>query len=181
MDVISTSLDGVRVVRLARDRDARGWFMRTFDADAFGALGLTTAWALHAEARSDRAGTIRGLHFQRAPHGEAKLIRCTRGAVYDVLADVRPGSPTFGLWEAFDLDEDDDVALYAPPGIAHGYQSRVDAATLQYLLSQPYASDAATGYRFDSPALAIPWPLPPSVISDRDRALPAFDPTRVDA
>ncbi len=139
-----------------------------------------TDWPIHAEAWNERAGTIRGLHLQRLPHAETKLIRCTRGAVYDVLVDTRPQSPTFGRWEAFDLDEDDATALYAPGGVAHGYQSRVDGSTMQYLLSEQYVPDAAIGYRYDSPALGIPWPLAPAVISERDRALPPFVPSRVD-
>ncbi len=171
----------MRHIRLAPARDARGWFARTFDAAAFGAQGLVTSWPLHAEAWNERAGTIRGLHLQRPPYAEVKIIRCTRGTVYDVLLDVRRGSRTFGRWEAFELRADDAVALYAPAGIAHGYQSLTDDATLHYLISEPYAPDAAIGYRYDSPALGIPWPLPPGIISERDRALPRFDPSRVDA
>jgi dTDP-4-dehydrorhamnose 3,5-epimerase len=177
MDVISTSLDGVWTIPLRRAADERGWFVRTFDAEAFAALGLVTAWPQHGEAHNPRAGTIRGLHFQREPHGETKLIRCTRGAAYDVLVDVRPGSATYGRWEAFELSEDDPAALYVPAGIAHGYQTRRDGTTLEYLISTPYAPDAAAGYRYDSPHLAIPWPSPPSVISQRDGALPPFTPS----
>lgn len=181
MDVIPTSLDGVRQIPLARAHDERGWFGRTFDASAFAAAGLVSEWTLHAEAWNERAGTIRGLHLQRPPHGEVKLIRCTRGAVYDVLLDVRRSSPTFGRWQAFELREDAELALYVPAGIAHGYQSLRDGAMLHYLISAPYAPHAAAGYRFDSPSLAIPWPLAPSVISERDLALPPFEASRVDA
>jgi dTDP-4-dehydrorhamnose 3,5-epimerase len=180
MDVISTSLDGLWKIPLQRVRDERGWFVRTFDAEAYAALGLETRWAEHGEAYNARAATLRGLHFQRAPHGETKLIRCTRGAVYDVLVDARPNSPTFGRWAAFELHEDDGITLYAPAGLAHGYQTRSDGATLQYAISTPYVADAAAGYRYDSPHLAIPWPAEPSVISERDRVLPPFDPSRVD-
>ena len=164
-----------------RARDARGWFARTFDEAAFEQLGLETRWALHADAWNERAGTVRGLHFQRRPHAETKLIACTRGAVYDVLLDVRPDSPTFAQWEAFALHEDDATALYAPGGLAHGYQSLTDGATMHYLLSEPHAEEAAAGYRFDSPALGIAWPLPVAIIAERDRALPPFDASRVDA
>ncbi len=166
---------------MRRERDERGWFARTFDAGAFAALDLVTSWPQQGEAYNARAGTIRGLHLQRDPHAETKLIRCTRGAVYDVLVDMRPGSPTFGRWEAFALREDDELALYAPPGLAHGYQTLSDGATLHYLLSTPYAPEAAAGYRYDSAALAIPWPLGATVISARDRGLPQFDPSRIDA
>ena len=181
MDVISTSLDGVWKIPLLRACDERGWFARTFDAAAFAALGLATAWPEHGEAWNARAGTLRGLHLQREPHGETKLIRCTRGAVFDVLVDARPGSPTFGRFEAFQLTEDDETALYAPAGLAHGYQTLRDGSALHYLLSAPYEPSAAAGYRYDSPRLAIPWPLAPAVISARDRALPAFEVSGIDA
>jgi dTDP-4-dehydrorhamnose 3,5-epimerase len=174
MDVIPTSLGGVYRIALERVRDERGSFARTFDAALFAAHGLTAAWAEHGQAVNVRAGTVRGLHFQRAPRAEVKLIRCTRGAVYDVLVDVRDDSPDFGRWEAFALDEDDDGALYAPAGFAHGYQTLRDGATLEYLHSTPYVAAAASGYCYDSPELAIPWPLAPTVISARDAALPAF-------
>ena len=167
-------------IPLRRARDERGWFVRTFDAAAFAALGLATAWLEHGEAYNARAGTLRGLHFQREPHAETKLIRCTRGVVYDVLVDVRPESPRFGDWEAFELSEDGEFALYAPPGFAHGYQTLRDGSALHYLISAPYAPAAAAGFRYDSPQLAIAWPLAPSVISERDRALPPFEHSRVD-
>jgi dTDP-4-dehydrorhamnose 3,5-epimerase len=181
MEVIGTELDGVWRIALRPAGDERGAFVRTFDAQRFAALGLETSWALAGEAHNLRAGTLRGLHYQREPHGETKLIRCTRGAAYDVLLDARPGSPTYGRWAAFTLAEDDDVALYAPAGIAHGYQTLRDGTALHYLISAPYDADAAAGFRYDSPALAIPWPLPVAVISERDRALPPFAPSRVDA
>lgn len=174
MDVIPTSLDGLWKIALHAARDERGWFLRTFDAAVYAAAGLATGWPEQGEAYNRKAGTIRGLHFQRAPHAEAKVVRCTRGAVWDVLVDVRPGSPTYGRWEAFELREDDELALYAAPGLAHGYQTLRDDATVQYLLSTPYVAEAASGVRYDSPELAIPWPLPPAVVSARDRGLPAF-------
>jgi dTDP-4-dehydrorhamnose 3,5-epimerase len=180
MDVIETSLDGVCKIPLQRVRDERGWFARTFDSEAFAARGLVTHWPQHGEAHNALAGTIRGLHLQREPHAETKLIRCTRGAVYDVLVDARAGSPTFGRWEAFELREEDELALYAPSGLAHGYQTLRDDSVMHYLHSVPYVPEAAAGYRYDSAALEIRWPLGPSVISTRDRALPAFDPSRVD-
>jgi dTDP-4-dehydrorhamnose 3,5-epimerase len=180
MDVISTSLDGVWKIIAHRARDERGSFVRTFDAAAFAKLGLTTTWASLGEAGNARAGTLRGLHLQREPHAETKLIRCTRGAVYDVLVDARPGSRTYGRWESFDLSADDDIVLYAPEGIAHGYQTLRDDSSLHYAISAPYVAEAAIGFRYDSPQLAIRWPLAPSVISERDRTLPAFEPSNVD-
>lgn len=146
--------------------------MRTLDLAVLAEHGLETTWPEGGEAHNLRAGTLRGLHYQHPPHAEAKLIRCTRGALYDVLVDVRPGSPAYGRWEAFELAEDDGVILYAPPGLAHGYQTRADATTVAYLHSTPYARNAAAGVRYDSAALAIPWPLPPLAVSARDAALP---------
>ena len=162
-------------------RDERGWFVRTFDAAAFAALGLVTVWPEHSEAYNARAGTVRGLHVARPPQAEAKLIRCTRGAVYDVLVDVRPDSPTWGRWEAFELSEDDATALYVPPGFAHGYQTLRERSALHYLISTPYDDRTAGGYRYDSAHLAIPWPLAVGIISQRDRALPPFEPSPGDA
>lgn len=174
LELLPTSLHGVFRIVLARVTDERGSFVRTFDAAAFTAHGLCATWTEHGQAVNRVAGTIRGLHFQHAPHGETKLIRCTRGAAFDVLVDARPRSSTFGRWEAFALDEADDVALYAPSGIAHGYQALRDGTVLDYLHSTAYAAEAAAGYRYDSPELAIPWPLAVTTISPRDLALPKF-------
>ena len=156
--------------------------MRTLDLAALAEHGLATRWPEAGEAHNLRAGTLRGLHYQHPPHAEAKLIRCTRGALYDVLVDLRPESPAYGRWEAFELHADDDTILYAPPGLAHGYQTCADATTVAYLHSTPYAPGAAAGVRYDSPDLAIPWPLPPVAVSARDAALPPFAraPSRVD-
>lgn len=158
-----------------RVADERGWFVRTLDLAVLASRELETAWPEAGEVHNLHAGTLRGLHFQRPPHAEAKLIRCTRGAVYDVLLDARPGSPSYGRWEAFELREDDGVLLYAPPGFAHGYQTLAEGSTMAYLHSTPYRVDAAAGFRYDSPALAIPWPREPVAVSPRDRALPPFE------
>lgn len=154
--------------------DDRGWFVRTYDVERFAALGLETRWPQQAEAQNAASGTLRGLHFQHPPHGETKLIRCVRGAAFDVLLDARADSPTYGRWEAFHLRDDDELALYAPAGLAHGYQTLCDDTVLQYWHSAPYVPEAAAGYRYDSPQLSIPWPRTPSAISQRDRALPPF-------
>ena len=142
--------------------------------DAFAAAGLCTAFPHHAEARNARAGTIRGLHWQSEPYGETKVIRCVRGAAFDVLVDVRPASPTYGEWASFDLAADVARGLYVPPGIAHGYQTLAADTDFHYLLSVRYHPEAAHGIAYDSPELAIPWPQAVSVISERDRALPPF-------
>jgi dTDP-4-dehydrorhamnose 3,5-epimerase len=185
MDVTPTALPGLWKIATRPIEDERGWFVRTLDVAVLGAHGLETAWPEASEAYNRSAGTLRGLHLQRAPHAEAKLIRCTRGALYDVLVDARPDSPTYGRWEAFELHEDDGLVLYAAPGLAHGYQTLRDATTVAYLHSTPYVAAAADGFRYDSAALRIPWPAPPAVVSDRDRTLPPFAPrperSRVDS
>jgi dTDP-4-dehydrorhamnose 3,5-epimerase len=176
MDFIPTTLPGLWKIATQRVADERGWFVRTLDLAVLAAHGLETVWPEGGEAHNLRAGTLRGLHLQKPPHAEAKLIRCTRGALYDVMLDARPDSPTYGGWEAIELREDDGVVLYAAPGLAHGYQTRRDATTVAYLHSTPYVPVAAAGFCYDSAALCIPWPVEISEISQRDRALPPFEP-----
>ncbi len=171
MRLTPAGLDGAWLIDLDRVPDERGWFVRVFDEDAFAAAGLCTTFPHHGEARNARRGTVRGLHYQDPPHAEVRVVRCTRGAVYDVLVDLRPG-PDFGRWQAFELREDKPQLLYAPAGVAHGYQTLVDDTELHYLISARYAPDAARGIAFDSPSLGIAWPLPLTIISARDRALP---------
>lgn len=170
----STALDGVLLIAFDRVTDERGWFVRVYDEDAFAARGLCTAFPHHGEARNLASGTIRGLHWQSEPHGETKVIRCTRGAAFDVLVDVRPYSATFGQWAGFELRAENPSGLYVPAGIAHGYQTLAGDTELHYLLSERYHPDAARGIVYNSPELAIAWPQAPSVISERDRVLPAF-------
>jgi dTDP-4-dehydrorhamnose 3,5-epimerase len=174
MDFIPTTLPGLWKIATRRVADERGWFVRTLDLAVLAEHGLETVWPEGGEAHNLRAGTLRGLHLQNPPHTEAKLIRCTRGALYDVMLDARPDSPTYGRWEAIELHDDDGCVLYVAPGLAHGYQTRRDATTVAYLHSTAYVAQAAAGFRYDSDALAIPWPLALVDISQRDRALPPF-------
>ena len=169
-----TAFAGVLLIAFERVTDERGWFVRVYDEDAFAAHGLCTAYPHQSEARNAERGTIRGLHWQSDPYGETKVIRCVRGAAFDVLVDVRPGSVTFGQWSSFELRAEVPSGLYVPAGIAHGYQTLTDETEFHYLLSERYRPDAARGSAYDSPGLAIAWPQPPSVISERDRALPPF-------
>ena len=122
-------------------------------------------------------GTLRGLHFQSAPHEETKLVRCTRGAIYDVIVDLRPGSATHTRWVGVELDADRATALYVPKGFAHGFQTLVDETEVLYLMSEPYVAEASTGVRWDDPAFAIAWPEADSrTMSDRDREWADYDP-----
>jgi dTDP-4-dehydrorhamnose 3,5-epimerase len=122
-----------------------------------------------------RAGTLRGMHFQTPPHGEVKLVRCVKGAIHDVIIDLRPDSPSYGRWEGFDLTETNGRMLYVPAGFAHGFQTLRDATEVVYHISYPYTPAAAGGLRWDDPALAIDWPLPVAAISPRDAAWPDAD------
>jgi dTDP-4-dehydrorhamnose 3,5-epimerase len=175
MHIKSTAIAGAWLIDGTRAGDERGWFVRVFDEDAYAQAGLCTAFPQHGEARNALRGTVRGLHYQHPPHDEIRVIRCTRGAVYDVLVDLRPG-PDYGTWESFELSEYVPRALYAPAGVAHGYQTLRDDTELHYLISARYAPAAAGGIAYDSPALGIPWPLPVTAISERDRNLPPFAP-----
>lgn len=176
MKFAETDLAGAFVVELEPIADERGWFARTFAAEEFEAHGLDPT-IVHANASfNERAGTLRGLHFQAPPHEESKLIRCVSGAIYDVIVDLRPGSPTNRRWFATELRAGDGRMVYAPAGFAHGFQTLADATEVSYLMSHRYVPTHARGVRWDDPALAIDWPEGDRLISDRDRAHPLLEP-----
>ncbi len=176
MEFIETTLAGAFVVRPRRIDDHRGFFARAFCADEFREHGLNPDMLQLNVGFSHKQGTVRGLHYQKAPHAEAKFVRCTRGAVYDVVVDIRPDSPTRGRWVGVELTADNGSMLYAPEGLAHGYQTLVDETEIYYMTTARYAAASAHGVRFDDPAFGIEWPLPVSVISDPDRSWPDFQP-----
>jgi dTDP-4-dehydrorhamnose 3,5-epimerase len=153
--------------------DERGAFARRFCADEFRALGLETDLVQRSISFNARAGTLRGMHFQMPPHIETKTVRCTRGAIFDVLVDLRKGSPTYGQWHGEELTGDNRLTLYIPKGFAHGFQSLVDDTEVDYEITPAYVPDAAAGFRFDVPALGISWPIADMIISERDKMLPA--------
>lgn len=171
-------LNGVFLVEIDPHRDERGFFARTWCRDEFAAHGLDPALAQASLSYNRRRGTVRGLHFQRPPHAEVKLVRCTRGAIFDVVVDLRPGSPTEGQWQGFELSPFDAHAVYVPEGVAHGFQTLEPDSDVFYQISVPQAPDAAAGVRFDDPAFGIRWPLPVAMISSRDRAWPDYRPPR---
>jgi dTDP-4-dehydrorhamnose 3,5-epimerase len=152
--------------------DERGSFMRTFCAETFGAAGLPRDFPQCNVSRNTRRGTLRGLHWQADPYPEGKLVRCTRGTVFDVAVDVRPGSSTHGRFVALELEAGSGVALYIGPGFAHGFQALTDDAEVFYHMSEAYRPGLARGVRFDDPTIGIPWPLPDPILSERDRQLP---------
>jgi dTDP-4-dehydrorhamnose 3,5-epimerase len=172
MKFATTKIAGVLVVELERRSDERGFFARQWCATEFARAGLDTRIAQINTARSAVAGTLRGIHFQREPHAEVKLVRCTRGAVFDVAVDLRVGSPTFCQWFGVELDEDSGRMLYIPEGCGHGYLTLVPNTDLVYQASIPYAPNSATGVRFDDLAFNISWPARINVISAQDRTWP---------
>jgi len=167
-----TDLAGAFLVSLEPHADERGMFARAFCAREFAAAGLATSFVQANLSSNSRAGTVRGLHFQHEPHAEAKLVRCTKGAVYDVVVDLRGNSPTQYRWFGAELSEDNRIAIYVPKGFAHGYQALTDGATLLYFVSDFYAPQSEGGLRFDDPKLSIRWPRPVSDISAKDAAWP---------
>jgi dTDP-4-dehydrorhamnose 3,5-epimerase len=178
MRFVETEIEGVVVVELEEHVDERGSFARTWCRDEMSAAGLAGELAQCSLSRNTRAGTLRGLHYQHPPHEEAKLVRCTRGAIFDVAVDLRPGSPTRGRWVGVELDPDNGKALYVPEGCAHGFQTLVDDSEVAYMISTPYAPEASAGVRWDDPHLAVAWPDVEGerTISERDRSLPGYEP-----
>ncbi|MDR3466441.1 MAG: dTDP-4-dehydrorhamnose 3,5-epimerase family protein [Xanthobacteraceae bacterium] len=152
--------------------DERGAFGRRFCADTFRGRGLEADFVQRSISFNRKAGTLRGFHFQAAPHLETRLVRCTRGAVFDVIVDLRDGSPTYGTWHAEELTEANRGILYVPKGAAHGFQAIEDDSEVDYEITPAYVPGLERGFRFDDPALSIPWPVRDIIMSDRDRALP---------
>jgi dTDP-4-dehydrorhamnose 3,5-epimerase len=169
-----TEIEGVRIVEPMRREDERGFFARTWDADEFRRAGLAGVVVQTSLSFSRRRGTLRGMHYQEAPHAEAKLIRCTAGAIFDVALDLRPGSATFRRWVGIELSAENRLALYVPEGCAHGFLTLADDSEVAYQMSAPHVPEAARGVRYDDPAFAIEWPGEVVVINERDAGYPDF-------
>jgi len=170
-----TAIAGAFVVVPERIADGRGFFARTFDREAFSARNLAAEFVQDSIAFNERAGTIRGLHYQLPPDEEVKIVRCTAGALYDVIVDLRRDSATFGSFVAVELSAENHAGLYIPAGCAHGYQTLMDGTEAHYAISHPYTPAAARGIAYDDPVIGIPWPHPVSIISERDRAFPTLE------
>ena len=168
-------LSGAWTLTAERHHDERGYFARLWCADELRAHGLTADLAQASLSYNRAAHTIRGLHYQVAPKEEAKLVRCIRGAIYDVLVDVRPASPTYRRWIGRELTADNGVALYVPEGVAHGFQTLSGDSEVLYMISEFHDASCARGVRWDDPAFGVAWPHPPAVMSDRDRSYPLVD------
>jgi dTDP-4-dehydrorhamnose 3,5-epimerase len=169
-----TPINGVWVLEPERHLDGRGHFARRFCQREFAAHGLNPTVAQANTGFSRRRGTLRGIHYQVAPHLESKLVSCARGAIYDVVVDLRPGSPTFTRWLAVELSADDGKQVYIPEGCGHGYQTLTADAEVYYQASEFYAPGSAHGVRYDDPSFGIRWPLEVTSISEADRSWPDF-------
>ena len=167
-----TELEGAWLVEPTPARDARGWFARTFCVEESAAHGLETHFVQHSTSQNVQRGTLRGMHFQTAPHAEVKLVRCLKGAILDVIIDLNPGSPTYRQWDSVELTQDNRRMLYMPEGIAHGYLTLTDDVEAYYHTSRPWEPKAESGVRWNDPAFGISWPFEPVVISEKDRQWP---------
>ncbi len=174
MQFSETPIAGLIIVEVKRITDDRGFFGRIWCQKEFEEHGIDSRTVQINTTLSHRAGTVRGVHFQDAPHAESKVTRCTRGRAYDIALDLRPSSPTFRQWFGIELSADNQRMLVIPPGCAHGYQALEDCTELMYLTSEFYAPHAVRGVRHDDPSFSIKWPLPVSVISPQDSTWPDF-------
>ena len=169
-----TALYDVWLILLEPLPDNRGFFARTFCGEEFAAHGLETSYPQHSISYSARRGTLRGMHYQRDPHSEVKLVRCVNGAIWDVIIDIRPGSPTYRKWQGFELSGVNGHQLYIPKGFAHGFQTLTADVVVNYLISETYEPRSASGLRYNDPSFAITWPLPVTEISEKDLHWPDF-------
>jgi dTDP-4-dehydrorhamnose 3,5-epimerase len=176
MDVTLLPLAGAAEITTKAAHDSRGWFARFFCQHDLAAVNGGRAIQQVNCSHTERRGTIRGLHFQRPPHAEDKVVRCIAGRIYDVMVDLRPESATYGQWHGIVLDSALRNMLYIPSGFAHGFQTLEDHCEVLYLHTEFHAPQSEAGYRHDSPWLNITWPLPVTELSPRDATLPSFDP-----
>jgi dTDP-4-dehydrorhamnose 3,5-epimerase len=170
-----TSVPGAFIVRPERREDDRGFFARVWCRNEFAAHGIEIDMVQASVSHNRLAGTLRGLHFTWTPAEEGKLVRCERGRIFDVIVDLRPQSLAFLRHSGHLLDQDDQIALYIPPGVAHGFQTLADDSTVVYMMSEAYRADLAAGVRHDDQAFGIRWPAPVTMIAERDRSYPDFE------
>jgi dTDP-4-dehydrorhamnose 3,5-epimerase len=167
-----TPIPGAFLVEIEPIEDERGFFARTWCAREFEAAGLSSVCVQRSVSYNRKRGTLRGLHYQSAPHQEDKLVQVTRGSVFDVVVDLRPESSAFGRWEAFELSAANRLSLYIPGRVGHGFQTLEDDSEVVYQMSEYYYPDLARGVRWNDPVLAISWPVARPIVSERDQALP---------
>lgn len=172
MKFTQTSLRDAVLIDLEKRGDDRGFFARTFCAQEFAREGLVQTFVQTNHSANVHKGTLRGMHFQTDPHREVKLVRCVAGALYDVIIDLRPESPTYRKWQGYELTAEAGTMLYVPAGFAHGFQTLEDDTHATYQVSHAYTPSAEGGVRYDDPAFGIAWPLPVATISEKDAAWP---------
>lgn len=170
-----TTLVDAKLIELQTRGDSRGFFARTMCVDEFAAQGMDTAYVQQNMSFSAARGTLRGMHFQLAPNAEAKLVRCVRGAIVDIIVDIRPDSASFLKHEAFELTDENRRELYVPRGFAHGFQTLTDNVEVTYLVSAKYTPSAERGLRYNDPKLGITWPVEVTTLSDKDANWPLID------
>jgi dTDP-4-dehydrorhamnose 3,5-epimerase len=176
MRFIDTTLEGAYTIEMNRIEDERGFFARSFCEEEFAAHGLPGAMPQCSISFNRTRGTLRGMHYQADPHAEEKLVRCTSGAAFDVIIDLRPGSRTYRGWFGAELSAQNRTSLYVPKGFAHGFVTLSDDTEIYYMMSVPYVAGHELGVRWNDPAFGIEWPLVPTVISSRDAAYPLVEP-----
>ena len=174
MIFVPTALPGAFLIEPERQEDSRGFFARTWCAREFQAHGFNTRLAQCSVSFNKRKGTLRGMHYQAAPHQEAKLVRCTRGSIHDVIIDLRPTSPAYKQHVAAKLTDENRTMLYIPEGFAHGFQTLADDTEVFYQMSEFYSPDHARGVRWNDPVFAVAWPPDDRIILDRDQSYPDF-------
>ena len=175
MKFTETKIHGVFIIELKKHEDDRGWFARAWCREEFAAHCLPADFAQSNLSHNTQCGTVRGMHFQTTPHAEAKLVRCVTGTVHDIALDLRPESPTFKQSVAIELSADNGRAVFLPEGIAHGFQTLTDDATLFYQMSAPYVPEATSGVRWNDAAFQIEWPIAEAIVCERDQAFKDFE------
>jgi dTDP-4-dehydrorhamnose 3,5-epimerase len=178
MRFVETPLSGAWIIELDLLSDERGWFARTFDMDEFAAHGMNPEVVQCNSSFNAKRDTLRGMHYQAEPDGESKLVRCARGAIFDVAVDLRRDSPTYCRWHGMELSAENRRAYYIPAGVAHGFQTLADGCEVTYQMGHRYVPEASRGVRWDDPEFAIDWPRTSGerIISERDRSYPDFQP-----
>ncbi|WP_330892797.1 dTDP-4-dehydrorhamnose 3,5-epimerase family protein [Ferrovibrio sp.] len=177
MEFESLDIEGSYRIHLTPHRDDRGFFSRSWCSDSFRAHWIDFDPVQANFSFTNLCGTVRGMHYQRRPRPDAKIVRCTRGRIFQVVADIRPGSPTFGRWIATELTESNFIMAYVPPGCAQGFQSLTDNVHVEYFMGERFDETLYAGFRYDDPLIGIKWPLPVSVVSTRDLSWPPLQQT----
>lgn len=175
MPIVDLSVVGAFVITPELLRDERGFFARVYDRGEMASRGACSQFVQHSVSFNSRRGTLRGLHYQASPHSECKLVRCTAGAIHDVIVDLRNGSPSLGQVASVELSAQNRATLYLPEGVAHGFLTLEDSSEVFYQVSVPYVPESARGIRWDDPAFKINWPFEPEVISERDGSYPGYE------